>query len=41
VIGLQKLMLSLLPQVTRSIDTEYGNLSPQEQKTINAIVKAR
>ncbi|AES72142.1 E3 ubiquitin-protein ligase RGLG5 isoform X2 [Medicago truncatula] len=27
-------------QVTRSIDTEYGNLSPQEQKTINAIVKA-
>ncbi|CAL5203767.1 unnamed protein product [Lathyrus oleraceus] len=27
-------------QVTRSIDTEYGHLSPQEQKTINAIVKA-
>ncbi|WJX33579.1 E3 ubiquitin-protein ligase rglg2 [Trifolium repens] len=27
-------------QVTRSIDTEHGHLSPQEQKTINAIVKA-
>jgi E3 ubiquitin-protein ligase RGLG len=26
--------------VTRSIDTEHGHLSPQEQKTINAIVKA-
>ncbi|KAJ7956754.1 E3 ubiquitin-protein ligase RGLG2-like protein [Quillaja saponaria] len=27
-------------QVTRSIDTEHGHLSPQEQKTIDAIVKA-
>ncbi|XP_020237409.1 E3 ubiquitin-protein ligase RGLG2 isoform X2 [Cajanus cajan] len=27
-------------QVTRSIDTEHGRLSPQEQKTVNAIVEA-
>ncbi|MED6168269.1 E3 ubiquitin-protein ligase rglg2 [Stylosanthes scabra] len=27
-------------QVTRSVDTERGQLSPQEQKTIDAIVKA-
>nr|DAD23818.1 TPA_asm: hypothetical protein HUJ06_025281 [Nelumbo nucifera] len=27
-------------QVTRSVDTEYGQLSPQEDDTINAIVKA-
>ncbi|KAF8369619.1 hypothetical protein HHK36_032356 [Tetracentron sinense] len=27
-------------QVTRSVDTEHGLLSPQEQKTVEAIVKA-
>ncbi|XP_015894471.2 E3 ubiquitin-protein ligase RGLG5 isoform X2 [Ziziphus jujuba] len=27
-------------QVTRSVDTQQGHLSPQEQKTIDAIVKA-
>ncbi|EEF47612.1 E3 ubiquitin-protein ligase RGLG2 [Ricinus communis] len=27
-------------QVTRSIDTQHGQLSPQEQRTIDAIVKA-
>ncbi|XVF43866.1 hypothetical protein PTKIN_Ptkin02bG0074700 [Pterospermum kingtungense] len=27
-------------QVTRSVDTEHGQLSPQEQKTIDAIVRA-
>ncbi|KAF7819498.1 E3 ubiquitin-protein ligase RGLG2-like [Senna tora] len=27
-------------QVTRSVDTEHGKLSPQEQKTVNAIVEA-
>ncbi|KAF6164055.1 hypothetical protein GIB67_037821 [Kingdonia uniflora] len=27
-------------QVTRSVDTDYGRLSPQEQGTIDAIVKA-
>ncbi|XP_021854040.1 E3 ubiquitin-protein ligase RGLG5 isoform X1 [Spinacia oleracea] len=27
-------------QVTRSVDTQQGNLSPQEQKTIEAIVQA-
>ncbi|XP_071731140.1 E3 ubiquitin-protein ligase RGLG2 [Rutidosis leptorrhynchoides] len=27
-------------QVTRSVDTEPGNLSPQEQRTVNAIVQA-
>ncbi|XP_041994770.1 E3 ubiquitin-protein ligase RGLG2-like [Salvia splendens] len=27
-------------QVTRSVDTEVGQLSPQEQSTVNAIVKA-
>lgn len=30
-----------LPQVTRSVDTQHGQLSPQEQRTIDAIVKAR
>ena len=29
------------PQVTRSVDTEVGQLSYQEQKTVDAIVKAR
>ncbi|WVZ07907.1 hypothetical protein V8G54_021253 [Vigna mungo] len=29
-----------LSQVTRSVDTENGNLSPQEKNTIDAIVKA-
>ncbi|MCI41365.1 E3 ubiquitin-protein ligase RGLG2, partial [Trifolium medium] len=28
-------------QVTRSVDTEYGKLSPQEQETVDAIVRAR
>lgn len=28
-------------QVTRSVDTQYGQLSPQEQKTVDAIVRAR
>ncbi|GKE24917.1 E3 ubiquitin protein ligase RGLG2-like protein, partial [Tanacetum coccineum] len=28
-------------QVTRSVDTERGNPSPQERKTVEAIVKAR
>lgn len=28
-------------QVTRSVDTENGQLSPQEQKTVDAIVEAR
>ncbi|KAJ4898652.1 E3 ubiquitin-protein ligase RGLG1 [Raphanus sativus] len=27
-------------QVTRSVDTEHGQLSPQEQRTVDAIVKA-
>ncbi|KVI02503.1 hypothetical protein Ccrd_019257 [Cynara cardunculus var. scolymus] len=27
-------------QVTRSVDTEYGQLSPQEQNTVDAIVEA-
>lgn len=27
--------------VTRSVETGYGQLSPQEQNTINAIAKAR
>ncbi|KAJ4972656.1 hypothetical protein NE237_005830 [Protea cynaroides] len=27
-------------QVTRSVDTEHGHLSPQEQKTVETIVKA-
>ncbi|EPS60918.1 hypothetical protein M569_13882, partial [Genlisea aurea] len=27
-------------QVTRSVDTEYGQLSPQEQRTVQAIVEA-
>ncbi|KAJ6869099.1 hypothetical protein NC651_033998 [Populus alba x Populus x berolinensis] len=29
-----------LPQVTRSVDTERGQLSPQEKGTVEAIVKA-
>ena len=28
-------------QVTRSVDTENGQLSPQELKTVDAIVQAR
>lgn len=28
-------------QVTRSVDTERGQLSPQEMKTVEAIVRAR
>ncbi|XP_059636016.1 E3 ubiquitin-protein ligase RGLG2-like [Cornus florida] len=28
-------------QMTRSIDTQLGQLSPQERKTVDAIVKAR
>lgn len=28
-------------QVTRSVDTAHGQLSPQEQKTVEAIVEAR
>ncbi|XP_024047250.1 E3 ubiquitin-protein ligase RGLG5-like [Citrus clementina] len=28
-------------KVTRSVETGYGQLSPQEQNTINAIAKAR
>lgn len=28
-------------QVTRSVDIESGQLSSQEQKTVDAIVKAR
>ncbi|KAL4568296.1 hypothetical protein LXL04_023905 [Taraxacum kok-saghyz] len=28
-------------QVTRSVDTDHGQLSPQEQKTVDAIVQAR
>ncbi|KAB5545227.1 hypothetical protein DKX38_013339 [Salix brachista] len=31
---------SLLGEVTRSVDTHHGQLSPQESRTINAIVKA-
>ncbi|KAI3433147.1 RING-type domain-containing protein [Psidium guajava] len=27
-------------QVTRSVDTQYGQLSPQEQRTVDAIVRA-
>lgn len=30
-----------LSQVTRSVDTERGKLSPQEQRTVDAIVEAR
>ncbi|WVZ25457.1 hypothetical protein V8G54_004001 [Vigna mungo] len=30
----------LFPTVTRSVDTQHGQLSPQEQKTIDTIVKA-
>ncbi|KAG5125519.1 hypothetical protein JHK82_032256 [Glycine max] len=30
----------LVAQVTRSVDTQHGNLSPQELNTINAIVNA-
>ena len=36
------LEVSSIPhQVTRSVDTEAGQLSPQEQRTIDAIVEAR
>jgi hypothetical protein len=28
-------------QVTRSVDTEFGQLSTQEQMTVDAIVQAR
>lgn len=31
----------MINKVTRSVDTGYGNFSPQERSTINAIVKAR
>ena len=34
-------ILSEWVQVTRSVDTEGGQLSPQEKKTVEAIVKAR
>ncbi|KAI8567941.1 hypothetical protein RHMOL_Rhmol02G0160200 [Rhododendron molle] len=30
-----------LSQVTRSVDTVHGKVSPQEQNTIDAIIKAR
>jgi E3 ubiquitin-protein ligase RGLG len=30
-----------LLQVTRSVDTDHGQLSAQEKKTVEAIVKAR
>jgi hypothetical protein len=30
-----------ITQVTRSVDTASGQLSSQEQKTVDAIVKAR
>ena len=38
-----ELMLRIvkLLQVTRSVDTERGQLSAQEKKTVEAIVKAR
>lgn len=32
---------SMSLQVTRSVDTGHGQLSPQEQKTVEAIVQAR
>jgi hypothetical protein len=31
----------MICQVTRSVDTANGQLSPQEQNTTDAIVKAR
>lgn len=40
---INELMLGIvnLLQVTRSVDTERGQLSSQEKKTVEAIVKAR
>jgi E3 ubiquitin-protein ligase RGLG len=38
---MQYIYMTLFVQVTRSIDTEHGRLSPQEQKTVDAIVEAR
>lgn len=35
------IFLETMGQVTRSVDTEPGQLSPQERKTVDAIVKAR
>lgn len=37
---LMMIIVNLL-QVTRSVDTEHGQLSAQEKKTVEAIVKAR
>lgn len=34
-------VISVSVQVTRSVDTGRGQLSPQEQKTVDAIVQAR
>jgi hypothetical protein len=34
-------LVNLYTQVTRSVDTASGQLSSQEQKTVDAIVKAR
>lgn len=31
----------IIVQVTRSVDTEFGQLSTQEQMTVDAIVQAR
>ncbi|MFS8020514.1 putative copine [Helianthus anomalus] len=33
-------LFTLIFQVTRSVDTEYGQLSVQERKTVDAIVRA-
>lgn len=33
--------MHLCIQVTRSVDTDHGQLSPQERRTVDAIVKAR
>jgi hypothetical protein len=32
---------AIIVQVTRSVDTEFGQLSTQEQMTVDAIVQAR
>jgi hypothetical protein len=32
---------AIIVQVTRSVDTEFGHLSTQEQMTVDAIVQAR
>jgi len=32
---------TIIVQVTRSVDTEFGQLSTQEQMTVDAIVQAR